>query len=143
MLLSPRQSMMLEAPRGNGGKGKMHKRRVVILYTHALFGQGIAQLLQSDVRLEVTCLRADLPDATEQLRQLQPSAIVMEGCESNSLLSLVVQDLPPALFIAVHFEDNLMDVYQDRQVVAARPETLVEAIHHGLATQLQPSLQQD
>jgi DNA-binding NarL/FixJ family response regulator len=121
----------------------MHKRRVVILYTHALFGQGIAQLLQSDDRLEVTCLRADLPNATEQLRQLQPRAIVMEGCESSSLLSLVVQDLPPALFIAVHFEDNLMDVYQDRQVVAARPETLVEAIHHGLAAQLQPALRQD
>lgn len=121
----------------------MHKQRVVILYTHALFGQGIAQLLQSDDRLEVSCLRADLPDTVEELRQLRPSAIVTEGCESSPLLSFVVQDLPPALFVAVHFEDNLMDVYQDRRVVAARPETLVEAIHHGLAMQLEPSLQQE
>ncbi len=121
----------------------MQKRRVVILYTHALFGQGIAQLLQADNGLDVTCLRADLPDTIERLRQLEPRAIVMEGLETSALLSLGVQDLPPALFIAVHFDDNLMDVYQDRQVVAARPETLVEAIHHGLAVQLEPSLRQE
>jgi hypothetical protein len=135
--------MMLESSGGNGGKGKMHKQRVVILYTHALFGHGIAQLLLPDDRLEVTCLRADLPDTTEQLRRLRPRVIVTEGCERIPLLSELVLDLPPALFIAVHFEDNVMDVYQDRQVVAARPETLVEAVQNGLAVQLEPSLHQE
>lgn len=109
----------------------MYKRRVAVLYRHALFGQGIAHLLQTDERLEVTCLRADLADATDRLRRLRPHAIVMEGCEADPSLSNVVRDLPPALFIGVHFEDNLMDIYRSHQVVVARLETLVEAIHHG------------
>ena len=107
---------------------EMHKRRVAVLYTRALFGQGIARLLQMDERLKVTCLRADLADTTEQLKRLRPHAIVMEGRQEGLLLRGIGRDLAPALFIEVHFEDNLMEVYRSRQVVAACPETLVEAI---------------
>ncbi len=106
----------------------MRKRRVAVLYTHALFGRGIAHLLQMDERLEVTCLRADLAGTTEQLKRLRPHVIVMEGRHESLLLRDTGRDLAPALFIEVHFEDNLMDVYRSRQVVAASPETLVEAI---------------
>ncbi len=107
---------------------EMHKRRVAVLYTHALFGQGIARLLQMDERLKVTCLRADLADTTEQLKRLRPHAIVMEGSEERLPLRETGRDLAPALFIEVHPQEDLMDVYSSRQVVAARPETLVEAI---------------
>lgn len=117
----------------------MHKRRVAVIYTHALFGQGIAHLLRADERLQVTCLRADLPDTTEQLRRLRPHAIVMEGCEESPLLSGIVRDLPPVLFIGMHFEDNLMDIYRSRQVVAARLENLVDAIYYGLRRRGPPS----
>ena len=110
------------------GTQEMRRRRVAVLYTHALFGQGIARLLQTDGRLKVTCLRADLADTTEQLKRLRPHAIVMERREERLPLREIGHDLAPALFIEVHFEDNLMDIYHGRQMVAASPETLVEAI---------------
>ena len=113
------------------GTQEMRRRRVAVLYTHALFGQGIAHLLQMDERLKVTCLRADLAGTTEQLKRLRPHAIVIEGCDEGPLLRGIGRDLAPALFIEVHFEDNLMDIYRGRQMVTASPETLVEAIHHG------------
>lgn len=118
----------------------MDKRRVAVLYTHALLGQGIAQLLQADKQLEVTCLRAGLADTCEQLKRLRPHVIVVEESEEGALLRDLVRDLPPALFIMVRLEESVMDIYYDRQVVAARPEALVEAIHHGLRKRGQPSL---
>jgi hypothetical protein len=44
----------------------------------------------------------------------------------------VLGDLPPALVIRVAPEDNVMDIYHRRQVISARPETLVSTIHVGL-----------
>ncbi len=39
----------------------------------------------------------------------------------------------------VHFEDNLMDICRSWQVVPARLENLVEAIHRGLKRRGKPS----
>lgn len=69
-----------------------------------------------------------LADTTEQLKRLRPHAIVMEGRQENLPLREAGRDLAPALFIEVHPQEDLMDVYGSRQVVAASPETLVEAI---------------
>ena len=110
----------------------MRKPRVAVLYSHALFGRGIAQLLQADKQLDVTCLSASLAEASEELKRLRPDAIVVEGCAEDDLLRDVIRDLPPALFIGVHPKDDVMDVYYGRQVVTARPESLAEAIHLGL-----------
>lgn len=109
----------------------MRRRRVAVLYTHALFGQGVARLLQMDERLKVTCLRADLAGTTEELKRLRPHAIVIERSDEVPLLGGIGRDLAPALLIEVHSKDNLMDIYRGRQMVAASPEALVEAIHHG------------
>ncbi len=109
----------------------MRRPRVAVLYVHPLFGQGIAQLLLADKELEVICLSASLGEAPAQLKRLRPHAIVVEGCEEGDSLRDLVQDLPPAVFIRVHLEDNVMDVYQSRQILTARPENLVEAIYLG------------
>jgi DNA-binding NarL/FixJ family response regulator len=110
----------------------MRKRRVAVLYTHPLFGRGVAQLLRADEQLEVTCLKASLAEAAEELRRLRPYAVVAEGCQGDHLLHEAVRDLPAALFIAVRIDDDLMDVYHSRQVVTALPENLVRAVRLGL-----------
>ena len=117
----------------------MRKLRVAVLCTHPLFGRGIAQLLQKDAQLEVTCLGSGQGEVVDQLRSIQPEAIVVEGYREEDLLR-GLRDLPPALFIRVRLDDNTMDVYQSRQVVSACPEDLVEAIHFGL-TQKKPQKQ--
>ena len=124
------------------GTREIHKRRVAVLYTHALYGQGIAQLLQANSQLQVTCIKAGLTDAAERLKQLRPHAIVIEGCDEGMVPWDTVRDLPPAVFIGVHFDDNLMDIYRSRQVVAARPENLVKAIHRGLKRRAKQSPRQ-
>jgi len=109
----------------------MPKRRIAILYTHTLFGLGIAHLLRTDEQMEVTCLRADRPATAAELRELRPYAIVIEGREESPLFSEIAREIPSALFIGVHPEDNSMVIYHDRQVVSGCPESLLEAIRHG------------
>ena len=112
--------------------GKMRKRRVAVIYTHPLFGRGVARLLQGDGQLDVTCLNADLVEAPQQLRQLRPYVIVAEGCQEAGFLREAVKDLAATVFISVRLDDDVMDVYHSRQVITARPENLVEAVRLGL-----------
>jgi hypothetical protein len=93
------------------------KRRVAVLYTHALFGQAIAQLLEADEQLAVTCLKARLSDTTERLKQMKPYAVVVASREEDALLFSILQELPATLFIGLHIEDNLMEIYHGRQVL--------------------------
>jgi len=109
-------------------------RRVAVVYTHPLFGLGIAQLLQPDKRLQVRCLNALLPDAGEQLRRLKPHAVVFEGDEEGAPLRHLGGTLARALIIVVRLDDDVMDVYHGRRVMTACPETLVETIHRRRPT---------
>ncbi len=111
----------------------MIKGRVAVLYTHSLFGEGLAQLLHGDERLSVTCLRADPGRNAHDIRRLRPHAIVVEESRDQAFMRELLRDLPPALLIRVRLEDNVMDVYYSRQVVSACPEDLIEAIHLGVS----------
>ncbi len=82
--------------------------------------------------MDVTCLRADQAATAEELKRLRPYAVVMEGREESPLLSGIVRDMPAALFIGVHPEDNSMVIYHDRRVVTGCPESLLEAVRQGL-----------
>jgi len=109
----------------------MRKDRVAVLYANSLFGQGLAHLLRSDRRLEVTSIRADPETAPAELARLRPDAIVIEDSE-EAAVRRILQHVPPVLLIKVRLQDNLIDIYYNLQVVAAGPEDLLEAIHTGL-----------
>jgi len=105
------------------------RRRVAVVYTHPLFGMGIAQLLHADNCLQVQCLNALLPDAAEQMRRLRPHAVILEGDEEHISFRHLAGTMPRALVIVVRLDDDVMDVYYGRQIMAACPETLVATIH--------------
>lgn len=111
----------------------MTKGRVAVLYTHSLFGEGLARLLHGDDGLTVTCLRADPVHNPAEIRRLKPHAIIVEESADESFMRELLRELPPALLIRVRLEDNVMDVYYSRQVVSACPEDLLEAIHLGVS----------
>lgn len=108
----------------------MRRSKVVVLYVHPLFGQGIGRLLKSQPDLDVTCLPA-CEDQHEALMRLRPRAIVLEASVDN-MSWVTLHDLPPATVIRVGLDENTMDVYQRHQIMSAGPDNLVEAIHSGL-----------
>lgn len=109
----------------------MRRSRVVVLYTHPLFGQGIGQLLRADDQFEVTCLMATCEGARDELIRLHPDAVVLES-SPDAVLWDSLKDLPPSTVVRVGLDENTMDVYQRHQILSAGPENLVQAIHQGL-----------
>jgi hypothetical protein len=111
----------------------MLKRRVAVLYSHPLFGEGLAQLLHSDGGLAVTCLRADPSCNHEEISRLSPHAIIVEDSADEAFMRDLLRCLPPALLIRVSLQDNVMEVYSSRHVVSACPADLLEAIRLGVS----------
>jgi hypothetical protein len=120
---------------------KMTKRRVAVLYSHPLFGEGLAQLLQSDNGLLVTCLRADPSGSCQEIDRLRPHVIVIEDSDDEAFMRDLLRGLPSALLIRVRLQDNVMDVYSTRHVLAACPADLLEAIHVGVSPRAPGTLQ--
>jgi DNA-binding NarL/FixJ family response regulator len=100
--------------------------RVLVLYVHPLFGQGIAQLLRSQGDLDVTCLPAS-EDHLEEIRRLEPHTVVIESGDGAAAWE-ALPVLPPMTVIRVALDEDTMEVYQCHQVVAAGPDNLIAAI---------------
>jgi hypothetical protein len=109
----------------------MRRLQVVVLYVHALFGQGIGKLLSSDKGLEVTCLPAEDESSCIELRRLRPRVIFVEAPDEGCVWR-ALGDLAPSIVIRVCLDDQRMDVYYGHKTLPAGPEDLIEAIHSGL-----------
>ena len=107
----------------------MRRSRIVVLYVHPLFGQGIGQILRGQEDLDVVCLSVG-ENIHEELERLRPQAIVIETEDCISWQTL--RDLPPATVIRVGLGENSMDVFERHQLLSAGLENLIQAIHSGL-----------
>ena len=104
----------------------MRRFRVAVLYTHPLFGYGIARLLADDPRLEVACHRADAATAPSLASSLGVDAVVMEDWEDPALTGRVIQALPPVLVAVVRLRDNAMEVYRGRRRFLPRADNVLD-----------------
>lgn len=113
----------------------MRRSRVVVLYTHPLFGQGIGRLLRADKKLDVTCLPASSDGAQEELRRLHPDAVVLES-STDEVLWESLHDQTLLLVVRVGLDENVLDVYERHQILVTCPESLSQAIRSGLEDRL-------
>jgi hypothetical protein len=110
----------------------MRKRRVAIIYANPLFAHGIACLLNAEPRVEIACLDAGLQGTAEELRRWQPEVMIVEHEGEGSALDRVLRDrigdegLP--LLILVGLKDAGMELFYNRRIVVATPDTLREAV---------------
>lgn len=113
----------------------MHQRRVAIVYTHPLFAQGIACLLEVEPRLQVACIDARQPEAAEELNRLQPEVVLIEhDLRGPALGSIPMQLLSGdrwALLIVLGLRAPEMELFYNRRVRVATPDTLLEAVLEG------------
>jgi DNA-binding NarL/FixJ family response regulator len=114
----------------------MRRFRVAVLYTHPLFGYGIARLLAEDPRLDVACHRAEAADAPTLAATLGADVVVMEDWEDPALTGRVIQALPPALVAVVRLRDNAMEVYRGRRRFLPRADNLLDLMHELLAREV-------
>ncbi len=101
---------------------------VVILYTHALLGEGLARLLAAESGLEIKAIEShDVASAEAALGAL-PDVVIFERSEPLQAVDLL-KFAPDALLIDVGMDAGPTFSYQ-REEIPARPEGIVRAIRH-------------
>ncbi len=104
------------------------KRRVAIVFTNPLFAQGIACLLEAEPQLQVVCIDARKPDATEGLRQLEPQVLLVERDLKDSIPIQLLSSEGRTLLIVLGLNAPGMEMFYKRRVGVATPDALLRAV---------------
>jgi DNA-binding NarL/FixJ family response regulator len=101
---------------------------VVILYTHALLGEGLAKLLAAEPGLEIRAIPTHDVGAAEAALSGEPDVVIFERHEPLQAIDLL-RLAPNALLIDVGMDAGPTFSYQ-REEIPAKPEGIVRAIRH-------------
>ena len=110
----------------------MVRRQIAILYTNPLFAQSIACLLEVEPKISVSCVDASRVDAAAELRRLQPQVVLVErelkGSALGSAMMLFLDSQKWPLTIVLGLGHPDMEIFYNRRVSVATPDTLLQAV---------------
>jgi DNA-binding NarL/FixJ family response regulator len=99
---------------------------VVILYRHALFGEGIAHLLSTESDLAVSSVSSEDTEASARSLAAGPDVVIFERGIPDTAVE-VLRAVPDALVIDVDLNPGPTFTYH-REVIPAAPGDIVRAI---------------
>jgi hypothetical protein len=102
------------------------RQRIVILYSHPLLGEGIAQLLADEVDADVQLCQVDDVECTRAALMDTPDVVILERSslvEATDLLHLA----PSALLIDVGLDAGPTFTYH-RDQLSSQPDAIIGAI---------------
>jgi chemotaxis response regulator CheB len=103
-----------------------HRTRVLVLYSHAILGEGLMSFLADDEHLEVHALSQEALDAIDAVFGAPPDVIVLEEDGPVSAADLMGRTDCPVIIDVSISSPNAWTIR--RQVVHSKPERLAEAI---------------
>jgi AmiR/NasT family two-component response regulator len=107
-------------------------RRVFILSSHPLFGQGVESLLRQEARLEIVGQETDVDKAVERIKELQPNVVILDctepRCDPTPVVMHILREGLETKVIGLNLQDNTMYIYRGEQRVVEAVKDLVEAI---------------
>lgn len=99
---------------------------VLILYAHALLGEGLADLLSAEPGLEVVAVGIDDSGSAERALETAPQVIIYERGDPDRAIKLL-EFVPDALVIDIGIGAGPTFTYR-RDEIAALPDAIVAAI---------------
>jgi DNA-binding NarL/FixJ family response regulator len=99
---------------------------VVVIYTHPLFGEGLARMLAGEPGLDVIPVRSVDVLTAERSLAAGPDVVILERSEPDHAVD-VLHFAPDALVIDVSIEPGPTFTYH-REEIPARPDGLLAAI---------------
>lgn len=102
------------------------QRRVAILYSHPLLGEGLAHLLQADHTLVVQLVHVDDLETAEAALALKPDVVVLERGLPVEALDLL-RMAPNALLIDVGLDAGPSWAYR-RDELSPQPDDILRTI---------------
>ena len=104
---------------------------VVVLYTHPLFGEGIARLLSAEPGVDVTPVAASDLEQAERTLAEAPDVVIFERGDPD-MATDILRYAPSALVIDISMSPGPTFTYE-RHEIQARPEVILEAIRRASA----------
>ena len=104
---------------------------VVVLYTHPLFGEGIARLLSGEPGVDVTPVAASDLEQAERTLAEAPDVVIFERGDPD-MATDILRFAPTALVIDVSMSPGPTFTYE-RHEIQARPEVILETIRRASA----------
>lgn len=112
-------------------------KRVVMLLSHPLFGQGVESLLRRETGLEIVGRETDANKVMERIKDLHPDVVILDGadppCERVPLMMRILTEVVGTKVVTLNLKNNTMCVYRGEQRVVKQVQDLVEAIEQPVA----------
>lgn len=102
---------------------------VLILYAHALLGEGLAGLLEAEPGLEVVAVQSDERVMVERCLAAAPDVVIFERGDPDRAVE-ILELAPAALVIDVGIGPGPTLTYR-REEISARPEAILAAIRRA------------
>jgi AmiR/NasT family two-component response regulator len=110
-------------------------KRIFILSSHPLFGQGVENLLRQESRLEIVGREADVDNAIRRIKKLQPDVVIVDSSDPasdpTSAVMRILREGVGTKVIGLNLQDNTICIYRGEQRVVKEVKDLVEAIEHS------------
>jgi chemotaxis response regulator CheB len=107
-------------------------KRIFLLSSHPLFGQGVESLLRRESGFDIVGLETDIDRAVARIKRLRPDAVVVDSNEAIPDPALVVMRILreglDTRVIGVNLWNNVVCVYHGQQRVLKEVQDLVQAI---------------
>jgi chemotaxis response regulator CheB len=107
-------------------------KRVFILSSHPLFGQGVESLLRREARLEIIGQETDVDKAVERIKELQPNVVILDcaepTCDPTPVMMHLLKEGLDTKVIGLNLQDNTLYIYRGEQRRVKDVQDLIEAI---------------
>jgi DNA-binding NarL/FixJ family response regulator len=113
-------------------------KRVIILLSYPLFGQGVESLLRRETGLEVVGRETDANKVIERMTELRPDVVIVDSadpeCDPVSVVMRILRERVGTRVVTLNLQDNTMCVYRGEQRVVTQVQDLLEAIEQPVLT---------
>jgi DNA-binding NarL/FixJ family response regulator len=110
-------------------------KRVFLLSSHPLFGQGVESLLRQETGLDIVGRETDVEKAIERIKELRPDVVIVDcaepACDAMSVLMRIWREGLETKVLGLNLQDNTLCVYRGEQRVVKEMQYLIEAIEYN------------
>jgi len=110
-------------------------KRVFILSSHPLFGQGVESLLRRETGVDIAGRETDVDTAIERIKELRPDVVILDSadpaCDPTPAVMRILKEGLGTKVIGLNLQDNTLCIYRGEQRVVKSIEDLVQAIEQS------------
>ena len=114
----------------------MKKTRVFMVSNYLMFGRGLESLLRENTQLDIVGQDTDVNRAYEQIKELQPDVVILDGDEPDLEVAHILKVSPDIRVIGLNLGNNNLYVYRASQRVTRDVSDLMDAIKQDLSSEL-------